>query len=262
MTDAARNPILEVRGLSRSFGGLAAVADLDFDAGRGQIKGIIGPNGAGKTTLFNLVAGVLSPDSGHIVFEGRRIETLPSHRRASLGIARTFQNLQIFQDMSVLENVMVGAHVQSSSGFLRAMLRLPGTLREERRIAEEAYEALATLGIENRAHVDASSLSFGERKILEVARALVARPKVLLLDEPTAGLPHEEVEQVARLVRRIREQGITILLVEHNMRLVMSLCDDILVLNYGRRIAEGPAATVRSDPEVLRAYLGEDADAA
>jgi branched-chain amino acid transport system ATP-binding protein len=254
--------LLEVRGLTCRFGGLLAVAGLDFDLRDGLIKGIIGPNGAGKTTLFNLIAGVYRPDAGSISLRGTPITGLSPHRRVRLGLARTFQNLQVFGGMTVLENVMVGRHARGRAGFVSALARTPASRREERDIRERAHEKLALLGLASRADDPADSLSFGDGKILEIARALASDPDLLLLDEPTAGLPHGEAQRIGEIVRAINARGTTVLLVEHNMRLVMSLCGEILVLNYGQRIAEGSPADIRAHPAVLEAYLGTDADAA
>jgi len=250
--------LLEISDLTHRFGGLAAVADLSFSVSSGQIKGIIGPNGAGKTTLFNLIAGVLPTTQGQIRLNGETINRMPPHRRVMRGIARTFQNLQIFESMTVLENVMVGLHSRTKSGFVEALLRTPGSVRETREARDAAMEALALLDLTHLAERSASEISFGEGKILEIARALAVEPSLLLLDEPTAGLPHGDMQEVAKVIRTLNDRGITVLLVEHNMKLVMSLCDEILVLNYGQRIAEGTAAEVRQDREVLAAYLGDE----
>ncbi|MCW5770031.1 MAG: ABC transporter ATP-binding protein [Rhodospirillaceae bacterium] len=255
MTPAAE-ALLSARGLTHYFGGLAAISDVSFDVARGGIKGIIGPNGAGKTTLFNLLTGVTRLEHGSIAFNGQPIHKLPAYRRAARGVARTFQNLQLFPGMTVLENVMIGGHVRSRSGFLSAIARTAASRQEDRAIRERALAALDLLEIRDLADRAASDISFGEGKILEIARAVAAEPAILLLDEPTAGLPHGDMRRVAKVIGTIRDRGITVVLVEHNMRLVMSLCDDILVLNYGRKIAEGPADAVRRDPEVISAYLG------
>jgi branched-chain amino acid transport system ATP-binding protein len=253
--------ILEVADIGRSFGGLRAVADLSFTVAKGEIKGVIGPNGAGKTTLFNMIAGVTPPSTGTIALDGRRIEHLKPYQRVERGIARTFQNLQIFKDLTVLENVMVGRHARTRCDVLHAIFRTPVARREEAAIRDAAFAQLDRLGLAHRAEEKAGSLSFGECKILEIARALAAEPTILLLDEPIAGVPHAETERVADTVRALNAEGVTVLLVEHNMRMVMRLCDSILVLNYGRKIAEGTAEAVRRDPAVLQAYLGEDDDA-
>ena len=253
--------LLDVRGLACRFGGLQAIADLDFGVREGEIKAIIGPNGAGKTTLFNMISGVIAPSAGHILLSGERIDRLPSFQRARLGLSRTFQNLQIFKDMTVLENVMVGRHAQSHCGTLQALLRTSRSLSEERAIRDRSIELLARLGLSERADEPASSLSFGESKLLEIARALAASPRLLLLDEPAAGVSHNAALRVGELIRELNRDGLTVLLVEHNMGLVMDISHSVLVLDHGRKIAEGPPVAVRNDPAVLAAYLGEDDDA-
>jgi len=249
---------LSVRDLGINFGGLAALADLSFDLRQGQIKGLIGPNGAGKSTLFNIVAGLLRPGGGDVMFRGKSIQGLPPHQRVRLGIARTFQNLQIFKDLTVLENVMVGCHARFRSGLWACLARTPAQRRDEAAMRDIAMQRLEQLHLGRQADVLAGDLSFGQAKILEMARALAADPALLLLDEPVAGVPHAEVAQVAQVIREVNASGVSVLLVEHNMSFVMQLCDDILVLNYGRKIAEGSADAVRADPLVLKAYLGED----
>ncbi len=252
---------LQVADLQRNFGGLRAVSDLNFTVAEGEIKAVIGPNGAGKTTLFNMIAGVTPPSSGRIVLNGSRIDHLKPYRRVERGIARTFQNLQIFKDLTVLENVMVGRHARTRCDVFHGIFRTGAALREEAEIQDASMHQLERLGLAHRAHDKAGSLSFGECKVLEIARALAAEPKLLLLDEPTAGLPHAETERISETIRALNAEGVTVLLVEHNMRMVMRLCHSILVLNYGRKIAEGTADEVRRDPAVLEAYLGEDDDA-
>jgi branched-chain amino acid transport system ATP-binding protein len=253
--------LLDVRGLACRFGGLQAVADLDFLVREGEIKAIIGPNGAGKTTLFNMISGVIAPSAGQILLSGEPIDRLPSFRRARLGLSRTFQNLQIFKDMTVLENIMVGRHTQSHCGTVQAILRTSRSRSEERAIRDRASELLARLGLSERADESAASLSFGESKLLEIARALAAAPRLLLLDEPAAGVSHAAALRVGELIRDLNRDGLTVLLVEHNMGLVMEISHGIVVLDHGRKIAEGPPAAVRNDPAVLAAYLGEDEDA-
>lgn len=254
--------LLLVQGLTRRFGAVVALDDISFAVERGEIKAIIGPNGAGKTTLFDGIVGMLPMDGGRVAFKGRDLGGLPTHERAREGLVRTFQNVKIFEEMSVLENVMVGRHTRSQAELLSAMLRLPWTRREERAIGESARGALALVGLEQRASESAAALSYGELKILEIARALATEPVLLLLDEPVAGVSSIEVERVREVVRKVNEQGVTVLLVEHNMRVVMSLSHSIAVLQNGRKIAEGAPDSIRADPLVRAAYLGEEVDVA
>ena len=253
--------LLRVEALNCNFDGVRAVADLNFDVRAGQIKAVIGPNGAGKSTLFNMIAGVTRPTSGRIWFDGARIDTLPTFRRARLGIARTFQNLQIFREMTVLENVMTGRHIHGEVGLLGTLLHSAALRGEERSATEAALELLARFELDGKAHMRAGDLGFGQMKVLELARALAGEPRLLLLDEPAAGLPQAEAEHVGEIISALNRDGVTVLLVEHNMRMVMSLSHDILVLNNGMRIAEGDAESVRRHPDVLAAYLGEPQDA-
>ena len=250
--------LLDVRGLTRMFDGLAAVQDLDFAVAGGAIKAVIGPNGAGKTTLLNLLSGFIAPTSGEIRFDAERIDLLPAHSRVRRGIARTFQNLQIFGQMTTAENVMVGRHVRGRAGFVAGLLRTPGSRAESKAVRAAAEKTLALVGLEARADRLAADLSFGELKLLELARALASEPRLLLLDEPAAGLAHAETVRIAGVIQSINAGGVTVVLVEHNMRLVMSVSHDILVLNFGRRISEGTAEAVRGDPAVIEAYLGRD----
>jgi branched-chain amino acid transport system ATP-binding protein len=253
--------LLETHDVSCRFGGLMAVAPLSFGVRAGTIKAVIGPNGAGKSTLFNLIAGVTRPTAGQITLDGARIDALPTFRRARLGLARTFQNLQIFRDMTALENVMAGLHGSGRAGLVASVWRSPAQRREEATIREAAAAALDRMGLGNRAHALARTLSFGQCKLLELARALVSGPRLLLLDEPAAGLPHAEVDRVTEIIADLRRGGMTVLLVEHTMRMVMALSDEILVLNHGQRIAEGDADAIRRHPEGLAAYLGDADDA-
>ena len=253
--------MIEVRGVSVRFGGLAAVTDLTFSVSRGAIKAVIGPNGAGKTTLFNVISGVQAPTEGSVLLDGEDVTRTLAHERVSRGLARTFQNLQVFSGMSVLENVVVGMHTRLRTGVFGALLRLPSGRREEAEARERARALLGRVGLAAKADLPVSALSFGDLKIVEIARALASEPKALLLDEPTAGLPAAEAGRVADVVRAINAEGVTVLLVEHNMRVVMSISHDILVLNFGRSIAEGEPAAVRAHPEVIAAYLGTDVDA-
>lgn len=252
---------VSVEHLSVHFGGLAAVSELTFEVPVGAIKAVIGPNGAGKTTLFNVISGVQRPGVGRVLLGREDITARTPHQRVTLGLARTFQNLQVFHGMTVLENVMVGRHVRLRSGLASAFLRLPDARREEQAARAFARKLLDRVGLGRHAEASVSSLSFGDLKIVEIARALASEPKVLLLDEPTSGLPAAEADRVARTIEAINAEGVTVLLVEHNMRVVMRVSHDILVLNFGRRIAEGTPAQVRAHPDVIAAYLGADADA-
>ncbi len=251
-------PILKVEAVTKRFGGLEALRDVTFSLYDGQIKALIGPNGAGKTTLFNLMSGMDRPTAGHIYFGGKDIGRLAPHQASRLGVGRTFQHSKVFDDLSVLDNVKVGRHAKSTAGLLSAFFTLPRHRRDERSISEHAYHALRRVGLEAKAEEPAGGLPMGERHLLEIARALATEPLVLLLDEPAAGLNNEETDQLAESVRRIRDQGITVLLVEHDMGFVMDISDEVVVLDYGRKIAEGPPLMIQNDEEVIRAYLGED----
>jgi branched-chain amino acid transport system ATP-binding protein len=251
-------PLLELKGLSRRFGGLHAVRDLAFEVAEGSIAGLIGPNGAGKTTAFILIAGSLTPDGGTVLYRGLPIIGLGPAAVASLGIARTFQTTRLFPHMTVLENVMIGRHIRSRSGFLSAMLQLPRTWTEERGIRERAMEVLGKLGLDALAPVRAGILPFGKGRLVEFARALAMEPSLILLDEPAAGLNIYETGELGGLIRKIREWGVTVLLVEHDMSLVMEICDAIVVLDHGGKIAEGTPKAIQVNPEVVRIYLGEE----
>ena len=248
--------LLEVRELGKAFGGVAAIADLSFAVPEGSIYAVIGPNGAGKTTLFNMLSGVYVPSDGAIEFDGTSLAGLEPHQVATRGISRTFQNLQIFFNMSVLENVMVGCHQRARSGLYRAALRLPGVVREEQQIRAWAIEALEFCGLAHLAERPADALPYGELKRVEIARALAPDPRLLLMDEPAAGLNDTETAELRELIRRIGARGVTVLLVEHNMGLVMQVSDTVLVLDYGSKLAEGTTTEIQNDPRVIAAYLG------
>jgi branched-chain amino acid transport system ATP-binding protein len=248
--------LLETRNLVRSFGGVQAVDDVSFGVPAGAIKAVIGPNGAGKTTLFNLIAGTLAPHRGDVVFRGDLITGHKPHTIAALGIARTFQTTKLFPRMTVLENVMMGRHVRTRSGFLAGMLNLPSTWRERRDTEEKALAILDDLGLAAHAGEMACNMPFGRQRLVEFARALAMEPELLLLDEPAAGLNISETQDLSRLILKIRDAGVTCLVVEHDMSLVMNISDEVVVLDQGRRIAEGPPAAIQRHPEVIRVYLG------
>jgi branched-chain amino acid transport system ATP-binding protein len=251
--------LLEVRRLSKSFGGVMAVQDVSFAVEPGIVYSVIGPNGAGKTTLFNLITGIYTPSGGEIRLDGERVSGQAPHALARKGMARTFQNLQICMNMTAVENVMVGGHLSLDRNLIKGMLRFPSLKRADQALRETARELMRYVGLESYLRSDASAMPYGALKRLEIARGLAAKPRVLFLDEPAAGLNPKETAEIDALVRRIADGGTTVVLVEHDMKMVMNISDRILVLDYGKKLAEGTAQEVRRNPDVIAAYLGNTA---
>jgi branched-chain amino acid transport system ATP-binding protein len=250
--------LLSLEDATIRFGGLTAVNSVSFSLEKGALFGLIGPNGAGKTTCFNLITGVYKPTSGTIRLDGKSIGGTPSNRIASLGIARTFQNIRLFKALSVLENVVVGGFLRHKTGLFSSLAYLPGSINETEELKNEAMRLLDVVNLSSVANVRSADLSYGMQRRLEIARAMATKPKLLLLDEPAAGMNPQEKEELNSMVKKIRdEHGMTVLLIEHDMRFVMSLCENIVVLDHGEEIAQGPPSAIRNDPKVIAAYLGE-----
>jgi branched-chain amino acid transport system ATP-binding protein len=252
--------ILSLHRLTKNFGGLTAVNNVSFDVDAGSIVGLIGPNGAGKTTVFNLITGIYRPDQGEITFNQKSLVGMPAHRIVLQGIARTFQTIRLFQNLSVLENVLAGCHCQMKSGVISSMLHTPRQRKEEREAIAEALKALDFVGIKGLAVQLSKNLSYGNQRLLEIARALATMPRLLILDEPAGGMNEQETSQLVSLIAKIQERGITVLLIEHDMSLVMRVCEKIVVLEYGSKIAEGSPEEIRGNQKVIEAYLGTEED--
>ena len=252
--------ILETQGIGIQFGGLKAVNNVNFTAGEGEITALIGPNGAGKTTLFNLIAGFYAPTAGKVFFKGEDITSLKPYQRTRIGLARTFQNINLFADMSVMDNALVGQHCRMTYDPISAMLSLPNKHKQERASRKEVMEMLDFMGLADVAEEEAGSLSYGKQKNLEIARAMATRPELLLLDEPASGLNTQELDQLSQRVLAMRDRGITVVLIEHKMDVVMTISHKVMVLNFGETIAFGPPEAVSADPHVIEAYLGKEDD--
>lgn len=252
--------LLSLKNLNKTFGGLKAVNDVSFDVAEGSVMGLIGPNGAGKTTVFNLITGNYKPDSGKVIFDGKSIEGLLTHRIVSMGIGRTFQTIRLFKNLSVLENVLAGCHCRMKSGALSSMFHTPSQKKEENAALEQSLKELEFVGLRKEAARLSTSLSYGNQRLLEIARALATQPRLLILDEPAGGMNEQETKNLVELIRKMRERGLTILLIEHDMKLVMQACDELVVIEYGIKIAEGVPEEIKENPRVIEAYLGTEED--